>query len=181
MAHADNRDPRACTFLKGQRKAHLETRKHKQALLRQRHSLGRRQDVAVPGPAGDTERFSTPYPDSPPTQPPSHGLFHNARLIGNTWLDEQGDEFRLPPAMVEDQNWSSQRAQGFWHDLDAGRSHKAPMDNPWGPLLDDDSDTSSESDRSDDEECEMPGLSISEAESNDFAPYASKTVSVSHT
>ena len=79
--------------------------------------------------------------------------------------------------MVEDQNWSSRRAQDFRCDIDASRSHEAPADNLWGFSLDDDDDASTESDEDDAEGREMPRLSISESESNDFAPYASKTVS----
>ena len=41
----------------------------------------------------------------------------------------------------------------------------------------DDNDSSSESDEPDILGCEMPRLVSSESESNDFVPYASKTVS----
>jgi hypothetical protein len=109
-------------------------------------------------------------------QPPLHNLFRNAWLINNTWLDEQGNELGLPPTMMGDQNWTSQRAQDFWHDINAARSHQVPMDDLWGYSSDDD-DSSSESDEPDIMGCEMPGLVSSESESNDFAPYASKTVS----
>ena len=79
--------------------------------------------------------------------------------------------------MVDDRNWSSERAQDFWRDIDAARSDKAPIDDFWGISLDDD-DTSSESGEPDAAECEMPGVTISESGSNKFAPYTSKTVSI---
>jgi hypothetical protein len=102
-------------------------------------------------------------------------LFHDARLIDDTWLDEQGDEFRLPSTVMGDQNWSSQRAQGFQYDISAGRTSNVLADDIWGSLLDDD-DSSSSSDESDDTG-EMPGLTLSGTDSNEFAPYPSKTVS----
>ena len=76
--------------------------------------------------------------------------------------------------MTDDQNWSSRRAHDFWRDIDTARSHNAPADKLWSFPLDDD-DEFSDSDESNTSECEMPGLTSSE--SNEFAPYASKTVS----
>jgi len=63
--------------------------------------------------------------------------------------------------MTEDQNWTSQRAQDFWRDIDAGRTHGVPADDLWGPLPDDDDGSSSESDEDDAGGCEMPGPFIS--------------------
>jgi hypothetical protein len=76
--------------------------------------------------------------------------------------------------MMEDHNWTSRRAQEFQHDLDAGRSFKVPVEDLW-VFASDYEDTSSESDGLDTAECEMPALATSE--SDDFAPYSSKTVS----
>ena len=128
------------------------------------------------GPAQNVGQFSSPYPDLPPTQA-LHNLFHDAQLVHNTWLNEEGSEFRLPPKMVDDQNWSSKCTQDFWCDIDATRSNKAPVDNFWGISLDDNI-TSSKSGEPDAAECEMPGVTISESGSNKFAPYTSKTVSI---
>ena len=128
------------------------------------------------GPVDDVNRFSSPYPDTPPLHPPPQNLFHDARFIDDTWLDEQGNEFRLPSTVMDDQNWVSQRAQDFQHDIDAGRSHKTHMDDLWGSLSDDD-DSSSGSDEPDDAEFKMPGLAASGLESDEYAPYGSKTVS----
>jgi hypothetical protein len=77
--------------------------------------------------------------------------------------------------MMEDQNWSSQRAQDFQRDVKAGRLQDGPTDEHWGFL----SDSEDDDDPGDHgaEGCEMPGVSISGSEYNDFAPYASKTVS----
>jgi len=158
----------------------LDTKKHKQALVQQKNSLKRQQAVVAAGPGQDVDQFSSPYPDFLPTQPPSHGLFHDARQICDAWLDEQGNEFRLPPMMTDDQNWSSQRAQDFWHDVDAGRSYEAPVDDLWG-FSSDDNDSSSESEDRDAVGCEMPGFTTSKPKSNDFAPYVSKTVSACYT
>lgn len=129
------------------------------------------------GPAQDLGRFESPYPDSQPIQQPPHNLFHGARPIDNSWLDEEGNEFRLPQVMTDDQNWSSGRARGFWRDVGAARSHRTPVEELWGITLDDD-DNDSDSDGSDTTECEMPGLVASDSESNEFAPYASKTVRI---
>jgi len=74
--------------------------------------------------------------------------------------------------MAEDQNWTSQRAQGFWRDVDAARGE--PPENRWCFLSEDDS--SSTSDESDDAECEMPAAFVSGSASKGFAPYPSKTV-----
>lgn len=65
-------------------------------------------------------------------------------------------------------------AQDFLHDVDAARSNKVPADDLWGFSLDD--DNSSGSDEPNAAEFEMPGFTIPEPGSNDFAPYASKTV-----
>ena len=157
-------------------KKHLDTKKHKEAVLQKNLSLKRQQEAEAAGPTQDLSRFASPYPESRLMEPPPHNLFHGARPIDNNWLDEEGNEFVLPQAMMDDQNWSSRRAQDFQRDIDAARSHKAPADELWGPSLDND-DPSSESDESDTAECEMPGLTASNSsESNEFAPYASKTV-----
>jgi len=78
---------------------------------------------------------------------------------------------------MEDQNWLSWRAQDFLHDVDASQSHEVPTDDLWGFLSDDDNDSSSESNEHSAEGCKMPGLSISESESNNFVLYTLKTVS----
>jgi hypothetical protein len=78
--------------------------------------------------------------------------------------------------MTEDQNWISLRAQDFHHDVNAGRSDEVLMDDLWGSFSGDD-DSSSDSGESDDVGCEMPGLTVPGSESNEFAPYPSKTVS----
>ena len=77
--------------------------------------------------------------------------------------------------MAEDQNWSSERAQDFLHDVNAARSHGEPPEDRWHFLSDDSS--SSTSGGSDDGECEMPDTFVYESESRGFAPYPSKTVS----
>ena len=146
--------------------------------MRQNRSLGQHQEAAATGPAGDVGRFSSPYPDTPPMQPPPHNLFRDARPTNDTWLDEQGNEFILPQMMMEDQNWTSQRAQDFWRDIDASRTHRVPVDDLWGPLPDGDDSSSSESDEDDAGGCEMPRPSISKSGSDDFAPYPSKTISI---
>jgi len=74
--------------------------------------------------------------------------------------------------MPDDENSASDRAQRFWHDVDAARSHRIPADELWGFSLDDDDD-----DDESNAECEMPGLTALEFVSDEFAPYASKTVS----
>lgn len=167
----------ACTFSRTQVKAHLETRKHKHAHIQQTRSLQQRQRATVAGSAGDVERFSSPYPDPSPTQPPPLDLFRNARQIENTWLDEQGDEFHVPTVVTEDQNWASQCVRDFWRNIDAGRSNGTSLDNFWGSLLDNENDIDSSS-RPDecDEGCEMPGLSVSGSRADGYAPYPSKTV-----
>ena len=73
--------------------------------------------------------------------------------------------------MADDQNCSSQRAQAFFRDANNARS-QVP-ENIWG----DDDDESSRSDDPDAPGCEMPGAAFTGFESNEFAPYASKTVS----
>jgi len=157
-------------------KAHPGTKKHKEALIRKNHSLRQQQrEAIVVGPTPGVVRFSSPYPDSPPREQPQHNLFRGARYIDNTWLDEQGNELRAPLTVTDDQNWTSQRAQDFWHDVDSARSHGELPENRWHFLSDDDS--SSTSSESDDTEREMPGAVISETESTGFAPYPSKTVS----
>lgn len=67
-----------------------------------------------------------------------------------------------------DQNWSSQQARDFRRNVDTARSNKAPADDLWGFLLDDDDDSSFEFNEPDVADCEMPGLTISESESNDL-------------
>lgn len=89
------------------------------------------------------------------------------------WLDEEGNEFGLPPTLAEDQSWVSQCAQGFWRDVGTGRSHQP--DGLWG-FPPDDEDSESESDETDGAGGEMPGLPTSGPELNEFAPYPSKTV-----
>lgn len=138
--------------------------------------LKRQQEAAATGPTQDLSRFATPYPDPQITQLPAHNLFRGARPIDNTWLDEEGNEYELPQMMANDQNCSSRRAQDFWRDVGTARSREAPADKLWGVSPDDDGD-SSESDEPDMTECEMPGLATSGFESDEFAPYASKTVS----
>ena len=154
-------------------KGHLNTKKHKQAILRKNLSSKRQQEAMASGPTQDIGRFATPYPDPQPNQPPAHNLFRGARSIDNAWLNEEGDEYELPRMMTDDQNWSSHRAQDLWRDVDTARSYRAPADKLWGFPLDD-GDNDSESDESDATECEMPGLAASEFESEEFAPYASK-------
>lgn len=174
-------------FSRGQVKSHLNTKKHKLALLRQNRSLGKHREATASGLAEDVSRFSSPFLDLAATQPP-HNLFHDARLIDNTWIDEQGNESRLPATVREDQSWTSQRALDFWRDIDAGRSQNVPTDDLWGFSSDGNDDDKDNNDNNDDGQgdsdlsnCgvkahEMPGVSISESESDGFRPYASKTV-----
>ena len=98
-------------------------------------------------------------------------------MIGDTWIDEEGNELQLPSTIMDDQNWSSHRGQDFWHDIDAARTHEVPADDLWGTLGEDDDTTPSESNEHDNVGRKMPGFIIPESESNDFAPYPSKTVS----
>lgn len=149
---------------------HLNTKKHKHALIRQANSLKQQQELAVAGTIGDVERFSSPHPD-PLVQCSPQNVFHNARLVDNTRLDEHGNEIQLPMTVMEDESWMSQRAQDFRRDIEAGRSHKAPPDDLWG-FASDDEDPSSDDEATG---CEMPTLTTSN--SGDFAPYSSKTVS----
>lgn len=110
-------------------------------------------------------------------QQPPQGLFHNARPIDDIWLDERGEEYRLPTTVIEDQNWASQRARDFWRNADAGRSSGASSDNFWSSLLDDNDEENSLSGPDEcDEECEMPGLSVSGSQADEYSPYPSKTV-----
>jgi len=143
--------------------------------MQQNLSLKRQREAAEAArPAEDLGRFASPYPDSQPMRPPLHNLFHGARPINNNWLDKEGNEFTLPRTMIDDQNWSSGRAQDLWRDVEAARSHKTPADELWGFSLDDDEDDESNADMT---ECDMPGLTALGFESDEFAPYASKTVS----
>ena len=77
--------------------------------------------------------------------------------------------------MADDQNWSSQRAQDFWHNINAARTHGEPLKHRWGSLSDDNS--SSTASRSEDGECGMPGDFVPGSELKEFVPYPSKTVS----
>lgn len=174
VEHAVNRDLQACTFSRSQVKAHPNTKKHREALIRRNQSLRQQREATVVGPTPGVVRFSSPYLNSPPREQLQHNLFRDARYIDNTWLDEQGNELCAPLMVTDDQNWASQRAQDFWHDVDTARSHGEPPENRWHFLSDDNS--SSTSSESDDTEHEMPGA-VSEAESTGFAPYPSKTVS----
>ena len=175
MEHGDQPGLKTCTFSRTQVKGHLDTNKHKQALVRQAHSLRWQRAAATADPEAGAARLSSPYPDPPPRERPQHDLFCDARSIDDIWLDEQGNELQLPFSMADDQNWSSQRAQDFWHDIDAARTHGEPLEHRWGSLSDDDS--SSTASRSEDGERGMPGDFVPGSELTEFMPYPSKTVS----
>jgi len=146
---------------------HPQTKKHQYALGRYQRKLDEEQAAKKDSQPAHTMHFFSPNLNPPLVKHP-HNLFHGLRRLGDVWIDDAGNELALPKTVTQDETWTSQRAQDFWHEVEDARTGEHFV-NPDIVTLFGDTDIHAH-------EPEMPGI-FSVSEAREYSPYPSKTVS----